>query len=198
MVDWSALSRPQAILGRCQQYTTLITPASHRYSSHNKTNFAVWMSGQRSFDMPTVLAGESPLIWIEHEISWPDLIAHRWIHSYPSSTYPRPWLGTSPLSRFGETDAFLFVANSALLHKLVNMSTKSTRISPLSTSTGVDFIDEKSLLELFGYRYRGHLRRALDAQGVRYFTGRNGRIFVLSSSLEAGVGDVGRPKIEFI
>ena len=57
---------------------------------------------------------------------------------------------------------------------------------------------EKELLELTGYKHRGWLRRALDRQGIRYISGRQGRISVPASAIDRLVAQSDTDAVEFI
>ena len=62
----------------------------------------------------------------------------------------------------------------------------------------MQWVDEKELLELTGYKRRGWLARALDRQGIRYIRGKKGRIAVPASAIDKLVEDGDQGTVQFI
>lgn len=62
-----------------------------------------------------------------------------------------------------------------------------------------NFISEEEWLDALGYRRRADLIKALDAQGIFYFTGRGGRIVVPKVRLpkQDDVSEPGKTKFQF-
>ncbi len=62
----------------------------------------------------------------------------------------------------------------------------------------MQWVDEKELLEITGYKSRGWLARALDKQGIQYIRGKKGRIAVPASAIERLVENSRANTVEFI